>query len=165
MKKLMFLLSIVVLFSTTSCLIGDSSLGDSSAEIKGTLTVFNEDNSISYEAHNASITVAITNFLVEPKLDILFNGVKFAEAMPVQVNIKFGGIPFTFTASEDGKSSNYIFDTTNIIPTISGAPRDEYMASRFYGCVGRYNTEIRFTIPYKDNKMVQFTANTNENKE
>ena len=60
MKKLMFLLSIVVLFSTTSCLIGDSSLGDSSAEIKGTLTVFNEDNSISYEAHNASITVAIT---------------------------------------------------------------------------------------------------------
>ena len=165
MKKLMFLLSIVVLFSTTSCLIGDSSLSDSSAEIKGTLTVFNEDNSISYEAHNASITVAITNFLVEPKLDILFNGVKFAEAMPVQVNIKFGGIPFTFTASEDGKSSNYIFDTTNIIPTISGAPRDEYMASRFYGCVGRYNTEIRFTIPYKDNKMVQFTANTNENKE
>ena len=165
MKKLMFLLSIVVLFSTTSCLIGDSSLGDSSAEIKGTLTVFNEDNSISYEAHNASITVAITNFLVEPKLDILFNGVKFAEAMPVQVNIKFGGIPFTFTASEDVKSSNYIFDTTNIIPTISGAPRDEYMASRFYGCVGRYNTEIRFSIPYKDNKMVQFTANTNENKE
>ena len=164
MKKLMFLLSIVVLFSTTSCLIGDSSLSDSLAEIKGTLTVFNEDNSISYEAHNASIMVAIPN-LVEPKLDILFNGVKFAEAMPVQVNIKFGSIPFTFTMSEDGKSSNYIFDTTNIIPTISGAPRDEYMASRFYGCVGKYNTEIRFIIPYKDNKMIQFTANTNDNKE
>ena len=162
MKKLMFLLSIVVLFSTTSCLIGDDGSGTTSAQITGKLIVFDE-SSVSYSDDKASITVSIPNY-AEPKLDVVFNGVKFAEAMPVQVNIKFSDIPFTYTISEEEgkKKSNYIFDVTNLTPTISGAPRDEYTASRFWGCIGS-DVDIRFIIPYKD-KTVHFTAVSNEEK-
>ena len=163
MKKLMFLLSIVVLFSTTSCLIGDDGSGTTSAQITGKLIVFDDESSVSYSDDKASITVSIPNY-AEPKLDVVFNGVKFAEAMPVQVNIKFSDIPFTYTISEEEgkKKSNYIFDVTNLTPTISGAPRDEYTASRFWGCIGS-DVDIRFIIPYKD-KTVHFTAVSNGEK-
>ena len=161
MKKFLFLLSAVVLFTTTSCLIGDDS-NSNSGKSTGRLTVFNEDGTISYDDDNASITIAIPNY-AEPKLDVVFNGVKFADAMPVQVNIKFAGIPFTYTVSEDQSTSNYIFDVTNLVPTISGTPREEYTASRFWGCVGR-DVDIRFIIPYRG-KEVHFTNAKKENKE
>lgn len=162
MKKLIFLLSIVVLFSTTSCLIGDDGSGTTSAQITGKLIVFDEESgSVSYSDDKASITVSIPDYS-EPKLDMVFNGVKFADNMPIQVNIKFPGIPFTYTVSEDGNRSNYIFDVTNLTPTISGAPREEYTASRFWGCIGE-DVEVRFIIPYKG-KTVHFATATSKEK-
>ena len=155
MKKLMFLLSAVVMLFASSCLNGSGSAGTSSATYYGKLTVTdNATGEVSYTANEASVTVWIPN-IIEPKFDFVFNGVKFDTMMP-KLNIEIAGIPFTTTISEDETSLNYIFKAENIVPTVGGIEYDKYKVALIEGCVGTV-VDITFTIPSKD-KTVHFRS-------
>ena len=154
MKRLIFLMSIVALLFTTSCMRGPVVGGKSSTEYTGKLVVTDiTTGEVTYTDNEAKVTLAIPN-VTEPKMDIVFNGVKFAELMPIKLNLAMLGIPFTTTVSEDGASINYIFDKENIIPDSFD---EQYLINRLWGSVGS-RIEISFTmINAKRNSKVTFT--------
>ena len=161
MKKY-FVLACGALFFATSCLSGGGSPGTSSADYSGYLTVKEiESEQIAYSDENARVTVIIPNIL-EPRFDFVFNTMKFDDAMPVRLNIKFESIPFQTTVSEDETTLNYIFNAKNIVPTVGGIPYEKYKVDSIKGCVGRPVT-IDFWMSSKD-KMVHFsTVKSEEN--
>lgn len=154
MKKLMFLMGVVALLFTTSCIKGPAVGGKSSTEYVGKLVVADATTGeVTYTDNEAKLTLGIPN-VMEPKMDIIFSGVKFAELMPIKLNLAMLGIPFTTTVSEDGASINYIFDKENIIPDSFD---EQYLINRLWGSVGR-RIEISFTmINAKRNSKVTFT--------
>ena len=154
MKRLMFLMCVVALVFTTSCIKGPSVGGKSSTEYTGKLVVTDlATDEVTYTDNEAKVTLAIPN-VMEPKMDIVFNGVKFAELMPIKLNLAMLGIPFTTTVSEDGTSINYIFDEKNVIPESFD---EQYLINRIWGSVGS-RIEISFTmINEKRNSQVTFT--------
>lgn len=154
MKKLMFLMGVVALLFTTSCIKGPVVGGKSSTEYVGKLVVADATTGeVTYTDNEAKLTLAIPN-VMEPKMDIIFSGVKFAELMPIKLNLAMLGIPFTTTVSEDGASINYIFDKENIIPDSFD---EQYLINRLWGSVGK-RIEISFTmINAKRNSKVTFT--------
>ena len=154
MKKLMFLMGVVALLFTTSCIKGPVVGGKSSTEYVGKLVVADATTGeVTYTDNEAKLTLSIPN-VMEPKMDIIFSGVKFAELMPIKLNLAMLGIPFTTTVSEDGASINYIFDKENIIPDSFD---EQYLINRLWGSVGR-RIEISFTmINAKRNPKVTFT--------
>ena len=154
MKKLMFLMGVVALLFTTSCIKGPVVGGKSSTEYVGKLVVADATTGeVTYTDNEAKLTLGIPN-VMEPKMDIIFSGVKFAELMPIKLNLAMLGIPFTTTVSEDGASINYIFDKENIIPDSFD---EQYLINRLWGSVGR-RIEISFTmINAKRNSKVTFT--------
>ena len=154
MRKLMFLMGAVALLFTTSCIKGPVVGGKSSTEYVGKLVVADATTGeVTYTDNEAKLTLAIPN-VMEPKMDIIFSGVKFAELMPIKLNLAMLGIPFTTTVSEDGASINYIFDKENIIPDSFD---EQYLINRLWGSVGR-RIEISFTmINAKRNSKVTFT--------
>lgn len=154
MKKLMFLMGVVALLFTTSCIKGPVVGGKSSTEYVGKLVVADATTGeVTYTDNEAKLTLSIPN-VMEPKMDIIFSGVKFAELMPIKLNLAMLGIPFTTTVSEDGASINYIFDKENIIPDSFD---EQYLINRLWGSVGK-RIEISFTmINAKRNSKVTFT--------
>lgn len=154
MRKLMFLMGVVALLFTTSCIKGPTVGGKSSTEYVGKLVVADATTGeVTYTDNEAKLTLGIPN-VMEPKMDIIFSGVKFAELMPIKLNLAMLGIPFTTTVSEDGASINYIFDKENIIPDSFD---EQYLINRLWGSVGR-RIEISFTmINAKRNSKVTFT--------
>lgn len=154
MKKLMFLMGVVALLFTTSCIKGPVVGGKSSTEYVGKLVVADATTGeVTYTDNEAKLTLGIPN-VMEPKMDIIFSGVKFAELMPIKLNLAMLGIPFTTTVSEDGASINYIFDKENVIPDSFD---EQYLINRLWGSVGR-RIEISFTmINAKRNSKVTFT--------
>lgn len=154
MKKLMFLMGAVALLFTTSCIKGPVVGGKSSTEYVGKLVVADATTGeVTYTDNEAKLTLAIPN-VMEPKMDIIFSGVKFAELMPIKLNLAMLGIPFTTTVSEDGAPINYIFDKENIIPDSFD---EQYLINRLWGSVGK-RIEISFTmINAKRNSKVTFT--------
>ena len=154
MKRLMFLMCVVALVFTTSCIKGPSVGGKSSTEYTGKLVVTDlATDEVTYTDNEAKVTLAIPN-VMEPKMDIVFNGVKFAELMPIKLNLAMLGIPFTTSVSEDGTSINYIFDEKNVIPESFD---EQYLINRIWGSVGS-RIEISFTmINEKRNSQVTFT--------
>ena len=157
----MFLVCGALLFAT-SCLPGGGSPGTSSADYPGYLTVSDiSTEKVSYSDDNAKITVAIPNML-EPKFDIVFNNIKFDNAMPVKLNVKFESLPFQTTISEDETTLNYLFVAKNVVPTVGGIPYEKYKVDSIKGCVGRPVT-VEFWMSSKD-KMVHFsTVKSEEN--
>ena len=155
MKKLMFLMGVVALMFSTSCIKGPTSGGSSSTTYNGKIVVTDATSGeVTYTDNNASVTVAIPN-IIEPKFDITFNGVKFAELMPIKLNLALRGIPFTTTVSEDETTINYVFDAKDIIPESFD---EQYLINRVWGSIGRH-IEISFTmINEKRNSQVTFTA-------
>ena len=154
MKNLMFLLGVVSLMFATSCIKGPTSGGSSAWTYKGKLVVTEMGSGdVTYEDKAALVTVVIPNGW-EPKFDITFNGVKFADAMPIKLNLELKGIPFTSTISEEETTINYIFEEENIIPTGFDS---QYTINKAWGCVGK-KVEISFTMESRDSKVV-FTAN------
>ena len=159
MKKIL-ILACGALFFATSCLSGGGSQGTSSADYTGTLTVSEiSTEEVSYTDNEAKVTVAIPNML-EPKFDIIFNNMKFDDAMPVKLDIEFEGIPFVTTVSEDETTLNYIFVAKNVVPTVGGIPYEKYKVDSIKGCIGRPVT-IDFWMSTKD-KKVHFTNATQE---
>lgn len=154
MKKLMFLMGVVALLFTTSCIKGPAVGGKSSTEYVGKLVVADATTGeVTYTDNEAKLTLGIPN-VMEPKMDIIFSGVKFAELMPIKLNLAMLGIPFTTTVSEDGASINYIFDKENIIPDSFD---EQYLINRLWGSIGK-KIEISFTmINAKRNSKVTFT--------
>ena len=154
MKKLMFLMGVVALLFTTSCIKGPVVGGKSSTEYVGKLVVADATTGeVTYTDNEAKLTLGIPN-VMELKMDIIFSGVKFAELMPIKLNLAMLGIPFTTTVSEDGASINYIFDKENVIPDSFD---EQYLINRLWGSVGR-RIEISFTmINAKRNSKVTFT--------
>ena len=145
---------VVALVFTTSCIKGPSVGGKSSTEYTGKLVVTDlATDEVTYTDNEAKVTLAIPN-VMEPKMDIVFNGVKFAELMPIKLNLAMLGIPFTTSVSEDGTSINYIFDEKNVIPESFD---EQYLINRIWGSVGS-RIEISFTmINEKRNSQVTFT--------
>ena len=116
MKKIFVLACGVVLFAT-SCLSGGGSAGTSSADYSGRLTVSEiESGKTTYTDDKAVVTVQIPN-IIEPKVDVIFNNIKFATMMP-KLNIEFEGLPFVTTVSEDETTLNYIFNVKNVVINI-----------------------------------------------
>ena len=156
MKKVL-ILACSVLFFATSCLPGGGSPGSSSADYLGYLTVSDiESEEVTYSDDNTKVTVAIPNIL-KPKFDIVFNNMKFDSDMPVKLDIKFEGIPFTTTVSEDETTLNYVFVAKDIVPTVGGIPYNNYKVDSIKGCIGRPVT-IEFWMSSKD-KKAHFTTN------
>ena len=155
MKKILILACGVLLFAT-SCFPGGGSPGSSSNDSPGYLTVSDiSTEEVSYSNDNAKITVAIPNML-EPKFDIVFNNIKFDNAMPVKLNVKFESLPFQTTISEDETTLNYLFVAKNVVPTVGGIPYEKYKVDSIKGCVGRPVT-VEFWMSSKD-KMVHFSS-------
>lgn len=153
MKKILILMC-GVLFFATSCLDNGGSTGSSSATFYGTIVVTDDaTGEVAYSSDEASVDVVIPN-IIEAKMDILFNGVKFADMMP-KVNMQLGGLPFVTTISEDGTSMNYVVDAKDVVPTIGGVPYEKYKADKVEGCVGA-TVDIRFTLESKG-MSVHFT--------
>ena len=154
MRKLMFLMGVVALLFTTSCIKGPAVGGKSSTEYVGKLVVADATTGeVTYTDNEAKLTLGIPN-VMEPKMDIIFSGVKFAEMMPIKLNLAMLGVPFTTAVSEDGASINYIFDKENIIPDSFD---EQYLINRLWGSVGS-RIEISFTmINAKRNSKVTFT--------
>lgn len=160
MKKYFVLACSAMLFAT-SCLPGGGSPGSSSADYHGYLTVKEISNEkVTYSDNDAKVTVGIPNML-EPKFDIIFNDIKFDNAMPVRLNIAFEAIPFTNTVSEDETTLNYLFVAKNIVPTVGGVPYNKYKVDSIKGSIGR-PVVIDFWMSSKD-KMVHFTTAKQEN--
>ena len=159
MKKIL-ILACGALFFATSCLPGSGSSGSSSTDYQGSTTVSEISTEVvTYTDENAKVTVAIPNML-EPKFDIIFNNMKFDDAMPVKLDIEFEGIPFVTTVSEDETTLNYIFVAKNVVPTVGGIPYEKYKVDSIKGCIGRPVT-IDFWMSTKD-KKVHFTNATQE---
>lgn len=155
MKKILIFACGALLFAT-SCLEGGGSPGSSSADYFGSLAVKDtETNETTYSDGDAKVTVCIPNIL-EPKFDIVFNNVKFDNAMPVKLDIEFEDIPFTTTISEDETTLNYIFIAKDIVPTVGGIPYNKYKVDSIKGCIGRPVT-IDFWMSSKE-KSVHFTT-------
>ncbi len=159
MKKILILVC-GALFFATSCLSGSGPQGTSSADYVGKLVVSDiESGDVTYTDDNAKVTVWIPN-LLEPKFDIVFNDVKFANAMPVKLDIEFDGIPFTTTISEDQTTLNYVFSANDIIPNVGGVPYNNYKVDVIKGSIGR-PVVIEFSMSSKGSK-VHFTTATQE---
>ena len=155
--SLMFLIGVVSLMFATSCIKGPASGGSSATNYNGKIVVTEIDSgNTTYTDNKASITVAIPN-IVEPKFDITFNGVKFAAAMPVKLNLELTGIPFTATVSEDATTINYIFEKENIIPTSFDS---QYLINKVWGCIGK-TVEISFIMESRNSKVTFTTTSTN----
>ena len=155
MKKILILACGALLFAT-SCLDGGSSSGSSSADYTGNLIVKDtETNETTYSNSSSKVTVWIPNIL-EPKFDIVFNNMKFDDAMPVKLDVEFEGIPFTSTISEDETTINYVFVAKDIVPTVGGVPYEKYKVDSIKGSIGRPVT-IDFWMSSKS-KMVHFTT-------
>lgn len=154
MKRFMFLMGVVALMFTTSCVKGPAVGGKTSTDYVGKLVVTDiTTGEVTYTDNEAKVTLAIPN-VTEPKMDIVFNGVKFAELMPIKLNLAMLGIPFKTTVSEDETTINYIFDEKNVIPESFD---EQYLINRIWGSVGR-RIEISFTmINEKRNSQVTFT--------
>lgn len=153
MRRLMFLFGAVIMLLTTSCLKGPISGGSSASDFTGKIVVTDiASGKTTYTDNKAVVTVTIPNIL-EPKLTILFNGVKFAEAMPVKLNLELTKIPFTITISEDGMSQHYVFDAKDIIPTSFDS---EYKIDRVWGSIGKV-IDIRFTMKSRDSQVRFYT--------
>ena len=158
MKK--FLIFACGLLLTTSCLFGEASPGSSKADYTGKMEVIDiTSGEVTYSDQNASVSIWIPN-IVEPKFDFIFNNMKFAEAMPVKLDIKIAGVPFTSSISEDEVSINYLFEAENIIPTAGDIAYEKYKIGRIWGCISTSVT-IEFTMP-SENKRVVFTTTKNE---
>ena len=159
MKKIL-ILACGALFFATSCLPGGGSPGSSAADYSGSLTVSEiSTEQTTYSDSNAKVTVEIPN-MFEPNFDVIFNNMKFDEAMPVKLEIEFEKIPFVTTISEDETTLNYVFVAKNIVPTVGGIPYEKYKVDSIKGCIGRPIT-IDFWMSSKD-KMVHFTTATQE---
>ena len=144
MKKLMFLFGVVAILFTTSCIKGPTSGGKSEGTFVGKLVVTDVDSGeVTYTIDDAEVVVTIPNIL-QPKFDILFKRVKFAEAMPVELNLELKDIPFIQTVSEDGKAINYVFEAKNIIPT----GFEEYPIEKVWGSIGGV-VDIQFDMERK----------------
>lgn len=156
MKKFLFVICGVLLFAT-SCLSGGNSAGSSSSSYTGRLTVTDSDSGeVTYSDNQAQVTIWIPN-IIEPKFDIVFNGIKFSPMMP-KLNIEIPGIPFTTSVSEDETTINYLFEGENIIPMVGSTAYEKYKIDRVWGCVGK-TVEVNFTMASKDSK-VHFTTST-----
>jgi hypothetical protein len=153
MKRFIFLMGVVALMFTTSCVKGPAVGGKTSTDYVGKLVVTDvTTGEVTYTDNEAKVTLAIPN-VTEPKMDIVFNGVKFAELMPIKLNLAMLGIPFKTTVSEDETTINYIFDEKNVIPESFD---EQYLINRIWGSVGR-RIEISFTmINEKRNSQVTF---------
>ena len=149
----MFLMGVVALMFTTSCVKGPAVGGKTSTDYVGKLVVTDvTTGEVTYTDNEAKVTLSIPN-VTEPKMDIVFNGVKFAELMPIKLNLAMLGIPFKTTVSEDETTINYIFDEKNVIPESFD---EQYLINRIWGSVGR-RIEISFTmINEKRNSQVTF---------
>lgn len=154
MKRFIFLMGVVALMFTTSCVKGPAVGGKTSTDYLGKLVVTDvTTGEVTYTDNEAKVTLSIPN-VTEPKMDIVFNGVKFAELMPIKLNLAMLGIPFKTTVSEDETTINYIFDEKNVIPESFD---EQYLINRIWGSVGR-RIEISFTmINEKRNSQVTFT--------
>lgn len=151
MKKILILACSALLFAT-SCLPGGGSPGSSSTDYSGYLTVSDiETEEVTYTDDEAKVTVVIPNIL-EPKFDIVFNNMKFDKAMPVKLDIKIEGVPFTTTVSEDETTLNYLFEAKEVIPTVGGIPYNNYKIDNIKGCIGRPVT-IEFSMSSKGKKV------------
>ena len=158
MRRLMFLFGAVVMLLTTSCLKGPTSGGTSESSFKGKLVVTNMENGkTTYTDDNAALTVTIPDIL-QPKLDLLFLEVKFADAMPYPINMELKGIPFVVTVSDDGMSLNYTFEAENVIPT----DFEQYPINKVKGCLGRV-IDVEFEMASRGSR-VRFTTNTGDSE-
>jgi hypothetical protein len=163
MKKFMFLIGAAAMLFATSCLNGSTPAGTSSASYVGKLTVYDTDSQeISYSDDEASVTIWIPN-IIEPKFDIVYNGIKFDKMMPVKLNVELQGIPFTTTVSEDETTINYVFEAENIIPMVGSVAYEKYKIDKVEGCVGR-TVDITFVMSSKG-KTVHFTTATEEKEQ
>jgi hypothetical protein len=159
MRKILILACGALLFAT-SCLDNSGSPGVSSAQYEGSLVVKDtENNETTYSDSESKVTVVIPNIL-EPKFNIIFNNMKFDDAMPVKLDIEFDDIPFTTTISEDQTTLNYIFIAKDIVPTVGGVPYEKYTVDSIKGCVGR-PVVIDFWMSSKE-KSVHFTTATQQ---
>ena len=157
MKKILILACGALLFAT-SCLDSGSSAGASSAVYPGSLVVKDtKTGETTYSNSEATVTVWIPNIL-EPKFDIVFNNMKFDNAMPVKLDVEFESIPFTTTISEDQTTINYVFVAKDIVPTVGGVPYEKYKVDSIKGSIGRPVT-IDFWMSSKE-KSVHFTNAT-----
>ncbi len=157
MKKILILACGALLFAT-SCLDSGSSAGSSSAVYPGSLVVKDtKTGETTYSNSEATVTVWIPNIL-EPKFDIVFNNMKFDNAMPVKLDVEFESIPFTTTISEDQTTINYVFVAKDIVPTVGGVPYEKYKVDSIKGSIGRPVT-IDFWMSSKE-KSVHFTNAT-----
>ena len=160
MKRFVFLMGVVALMFTTSCVKGPAVGGKTSTDYVGKLVVTDvTTGEVTYTDNEAKVTLAIPN-VTEPKMDIVFNGVKFAELMPIKLNLAMLGIPFKTTVSEDETTINYIFEAKDVIPTVGGTPYDKYKVDVIEGCIGR-TVDIKFEMRSKD-KIVYFTNSKSE---
>jgi hypothetical protein len=157
MKKILILACGALLFAT-SCLDSGSSAGASSAVYPGSLVVKDtKTGETTYSNSESTVTVWIPNIL-EPKFDIVFNNMKFDNAMPVKLDVEFESIPFTTTISEDQTTINYVFVAKDIVPTVGGVPYEKYKVDSIKGSIGRPVT-IDFWMSSKE-KSVHFTNAT-----
>ena len=154
MRKMMMLICGAVLLLSTSCIKGPAASGSSEGAFVGKLVVTDmESGDVSYTDNSAEVAVVIPN-ITDSKLEITFKEVKFAEAMPLALNIQLKGVPFTVTVSEEENSINYIFDAKDIIPE---SFESKYLINRVWGCIGKSKVEISFTMESR-NSQVTFTA-------
>ena len=163
MKKMIFLVSALVLMFATSCLSVDAGSNSNSAKYKGTYTITNLTSGDETKTPNVIVELSIPNSS-KNLFDIKFNDLSFATGMPAQ-NITISGVPFTETISDSEIVKNYIiFEATNIIPQIGGVQFDQYPISEIKGCIG-----VPVTITFicvntmsGDSYKVEFTSGESE---
>lgn len=135
MKKMIFLVSALVLMFATSCLSVDAGSNSNSAKYKGTYTITNLASGAENTVTDVIVEVTIPNSS-KNLIDFTFNNLTFAPGgMPPQ-NITIADVPFTPTISEGGIVKNSIFEAYNIVPQIGGVPYNQYLVSEIKGSIG-----------------------------
>ena len=152
MKKLLILACSALLFAT-SCLTGGVIPGGSATYSGSVVVTDTSTGEVTYSNKEAYITVTIPN-QEESKFNIVFNKMKFAEAMP-KLDVEVPDVPFTPTVSQDETTINHTFDVCNIVPTVGGVKYQKYKIDRIWGCIGK-KIDIEFEMLSKQNK-VHFT--------
>ena len=163
MKKMIFLVSALVLMFATSCLSVDAGSNSNSAKYKGTYTITNLASGAENTVTDVIVEVTIPNSS-KNLIDFTFNNLTFAPGgMPPQ-NITIADVPFTPTISEGGIVKNSIFEAYNIVPQIGGVPYNQYLVSEIKGSIGAPVTiyfickNTKTDIDYK----VEFTTGESE---
>lgn len=121
-----------------------------------TISTATSSENVTFESNTAEVVV-VKKGATTQSLDVTFNGVKFADAMP-SLNITFPALSFKRTVNTNGIV--YTIDAENIVPKIGDVEYPNYKADYIKAELSSY-ADVEFgmaTMPYK----VIFTTSVNQ---